>query len=176
VKNTAKDSEAQLLFSNAKESIMSLSTRTLMVVAALAGSLFLGTSTTQAQFGISAYVDSDHFHEDEGYQPKLGFRGRVDCDGLKILSVGGNSLAWKLGLEAGDVITHVNGIEVKSHQQYLSILRHATTHHDGRVKLRIENIRWHTGESNQRFLCREVQFRSPTHGCYCDNDGRVRNF
>ena len=155
---------------------MSLSTRTLMVVATLAGSLFLGTSTTQAQYGVSAYVDSDHSHEHEGYQPLLGFRGRVEYDGMNVLSVKGNTLAWRLGLEAGDVITHVNGIKIRSHQQYLNILRHATTHHDGHVDLRIENIRWHTGESNQRFLCREVQFRSPTHGCYCGDDGRVRNF
>lgn len=132
----------------------------------------MGNSTTQAQHHVEATAPHDH----DGYQPLLGFRGRGDYNGMKVLSVKGNTLAWRLGLEAGDVITHVNGVKVESYQQYLNLLRHATTHHDGRVRLRIENIRWHTGESNSRFVYRVANFSSPNHGHYCDEHGHIQDF
>ncbi|MEZ6105491.1 MAG: PDZ domain-containing protein [Pirellulaceae bacterium] len=87
--------------------------------------------------------------------PKLGFEGRMTNQGLRIERVLYNSLAYDAGLEQGDVISRVNGW-IDSMQDYQRAMIEARDHHNGRVQLRIDNVRWHSGESGQRWVNRTV--------------------
>jgi len=88
--------------------------------------------------------------------PRLGFEGRIVSNGLRIDRVNYDSLAFDLGLERGDVILKVNGRRVTSMEGYRRLLVDAVENRDGEVTLQIENIRWHTGESSQRYVNRTV--------------------
>ena len=88
--------------------------------------------------------------------PKLGFEGRMTNQGLRIERVLYNSLAYDAGLEQGDVISRVNGVRIESMQDYQRAMIEARDYHNGRVQLRIDNVRWHSGESGQRWVNRTV--------------------
>ena len=77
-------------------------------------------------------------------------------DGLRIERVSYNSLAYDAGLERGDVIHEVNGQHIDSMMDYQRAMIDARDNRDGRVRLFIENVRWHTGESSQRWVTRTV--------------------
>ena len=94
------------------------------------------------------------------YQPKLGFNGHMDYRGMVVDSVVVNSVAFQMGLETGDVVTHVNGKPVTSYHTYLTLLRDAVNYQNGRVSLQIENIRYYTGQSLQRYVHRTHYFPS----------------
>ena len=90
-----------------------------------------------------------------GPTPTLGFHGSLAFNGIRIDRVNFGSLAADVGLEAGDVITHVNGRRMTSIHVYRQQLRNSQLN-GGRVQLRIENIRWHWGQSNRRYVHRQV--------------------
>lgn len=76
------------------------------------------------------------------YPPiRLGFSGTITCEGMRIVNVNWGSLAQKIGLEPGDVITHINGQKVTSMGRYQQLLRYAVEHRHGHVDLRIKNVR-----------------------------------
>lgn len=92
--------------------------------------------------------------------PRLGFDGRMINGRLKVEGVAYGSLAEEAGLERGDVIAEVNGRTIRSMGDYQQALLDAQDG-NGRVRLLIENVRWHTGESSQRWVNRTVYlFRS----------------
>ena len=92
--------------------------------------------------------------ETEGYgyvrpsyqrQPRLGFRGRMLYGGgllIEALQPGGQ--AEQLGIEVGDIITHIgprrsNMIEIQSFDHYRSLLRKAVRYNGGRMVVRLQN-------------------------------------
>lgn len=99
--------------------------------------------------------------------PRLGFHGRIVSSGLRVERVDYGSLAFDAGLERGDVITKVNGRRLTSMSGYRRALLEAVNYRDGRVTLTVENIRWHTGESSQRYINRTVYLPAPA----SDHDG-----
>ena len=91
--------------------------------------------------------------------PRLGFDGRISNGRLKVESVTFGSLADEAGLESGDVIAEVNGRTIRSMGDYQQALLDAQDS-NGRVRLLIDNVRWHYGESSQRWVTRTVYLRS----------------
>lgn len=71
----------------------------------------------------------------------LGFTAVMNGQGLRIVSVTCGSHAERIGLETGDVITRIDGRKFFSIAQFRNILAHVIIHHNGRLKLRIRNIR-----------------------------------
>ena len=96
--------------------------------------------------------------------PRLGFNGTVIATGLRVEGVDYGSLAFDAGLERGDVITSVNGRRIQSMSGYRRALCDAVDHNDGRVRLVIENVRWHTGESSIRYVTRTIHLPHHHHG------------
>lgn len=96
--------------------------------------------------------------------PRLGFHGRIVANGLRVDRVDYDSLAFEIGLERGDVITKVNGRRITSMSGYRRALLEAVEYRDGRVNLVVENVRWHTGESSQRYVNRTVYLPVPASG------------
>lgn len=96
--------------------------------------------------------------------PRLGFHGRIVSNGLRVDRVDDGSLAFDVGLERGDVIMKVNGRRITSMSAYRRALLEAVEYRDGRVNLTVENVRWHTGESSQRYLNRAVYLPVPASG------------
>ena len=89
--------------------------------------------------------------------PRLGFEGRIVNGGLRIERVFLNTLADDAGLERGDVIREVNGVRIGSMYDYQQALLDAQDFNNGRVRLLIDNVRWHRGESSQRWVTRTVR-------------------
>ena len=98
--------------------------------------------------------------------PRLGFEARVTNDGLRIERVFYGTLAFDAGLERGDVIHEINGRHIDSEHEYRQALLDAQDFRDGRVRLLIENVRWHYGQSSQRWVTRTIYLPH-----VCDNDG-----
>lgn len=98
--------------------------------------------------------------------PRLGFHGRIVSNGLRVERVDYGSVAFDAGLERGDVIMKVNGRRLTSMSGYRRALLEAVDYRDGRVTLTVENVRWHTGESSQRYINRTVYLPVPasSHG------------
>lgn len=95
--------------------------------------------------------------------PRLGFDGRMTYDGLRVERVHFGTDAYDIGLERGDVIHEVNGRHIDSMVDYQEALLDAVDFNNGRVRLRIENVRWHTGESSQRWVTRTIRLAVPCH-------------
>lgn len=75
---------------------------------------------------------------DHGSTPRLGFFGHMHYgEGMHIDSVPWGSLAQRAGLEAGDVITHINGNAVRTEQDYFNGLRFS----GGFVRLTVWDVR-----------------------------------
>lgn len=88
--------------------------------------------------------------------PRLGFEGRIVGSGLRIERVFYGTLAYDAGLERGDVIREINGRHIDSVFEYQQALLDAQDFRDGRVRLLIDNVRWHRGESSQRWVTRTI--------------------
>ena len=88
--------------------------------------------------------------------PKLGFHGTIEGRGLRINSVQWNSPAQQIGLETGDVITHVNGHRIYSFNDYFEALNAAQAHGIG-ARLRIINVRY-PHASRHRIVYRTYHF------------------
>ena len=74
--------------------------------------------------------------------PQIGFNGRMIYDyGMQIVSVFRGSKAQQIGLEPGDVVTHVNNRPVRSLRDLQDALRIAARFRDGVVSLRVRNVR-----------------------------------
>jgi S1-C subfamily serine protease len=70
--------------------------------------------------------------------PRLGFSGHFDYGhGMHVDYVPYGSIAWRVGLEADDVIVGINGQRIRSLNHYYSLLRHSGS----RVVLHIEDHR-----------------------------------
>ena len=70
-------------------------------------------------------------------QPRLGFNGRMEFGGMRVLSVNFNSPAQQMGLEPGDLILSINGMRFGNLNQYYNVLRVAAPH----VHLHVRDIR-----------------------------------
>jgi|GEM_PF-1560792 len=100
------------------------------------------------------------------HQPhvRLGFEGVITCHGMQIVQVVWNGHAQRIGLESGDVITHINGRRVTSLGVYQRLLQDAVVHDHGHVSLRIRNIRATWDPCAQRIVTRHLDlphFGSP---------------
>ncbi len=79
-----------------------------------------------------------NFNPPAAGQPTLGFLGRmVPGHGLEIDSVMPRSLAAHIGLQQGDIITHIGSTQVRSHAHYQRLLRDVDLYHGGDVELTI---------------------------------------
>jgi len=69
--------------------------------------------------------------------PYLGFYGHMDARGMVVDRVLADSLAWRIGLVAGDVIEKINGTEIRSEADYDQSLRSS----GGHVRMVVWNVR-----------------------------------
>ena len=69
--------------------------------------------------------------------PQLGFMGQMEWDGIRVLNVFWNTPAKRIGLEPGDKIVKVNGIWIRSIQQY----QFALGRYNGSVNLLVQDVR-----------------------------------
>ncbi len=75
-----------------------------------------------------------NFNPPAASQPTLGFLGRmVPGQGLEIDSVMPRSLAAHIGLQQGDIITHIGSTQIRSHAHYQRLLRDVDQYHGGDV-------------------------------------------
>lgn len=72
---------------------------------------------------------------------RLGFSGTMTCEGMRVVQVQYGSYAQQIGLEPGDIITHINGKKVRDLYTYQNLLRWAVDYNHGHVNLRIKNVR-----------------------------------
>lgn len=106
----------------------------------------------QQQGGAQAYINPGG-----GYPvpdvPRLGFTGQmINGYGMKVLHVQPYSLAAELGLEGGDVIKRINGVQVTSVWQYRNLLRDAVMYHGGHADLLVRNVRWDWGYNVPKYV------------------------
>ena len=99
-------------------------------------------------------------------QPKLGIWGHMDYRGMVVDSVAPNSPAAKLGLESGDVVVRINGQRVDSIFTYQTLLRDAVNYKHGHVSVLVENIRWHSGQSFEKYVTSTTHLPNPQYGIY----------
>ncbi|WP_237227570.1 PDZ domain-containing protein [Rubinisphaera sp. JC750] len=62
--------------------------------------------------------------------PKLGFYGRITCQGLRVTQVVRGSEAWRIGLEPGDVIVKIDNVRIHDEHDYRFAMRNAGRHID----------------------------------------------
>jgi len=92
------------------------------------------------------------------FLPKLEFDGRIVSQGMQVVSVNYDGLAHRLGLEAGDVITSINGQYIHCERDYAAALFRAAVYGGGNVTLQVRNVRWTPGCLNtQRFVTMVAQ-------------------
>ncbi len=87
---------------------------------------------------------------------RLGFDGQITCEGMRVLNVQWGSFVKQIGLESGDIITHINGRKVTSLQRYQYLLRFAVENNHGHVDLRIKNVRANWDPYAQRYVQRHL--------------------
>jgi S1-C subfamily serine protease len=74
--------------------------------------------------------------------PTLGFYGNlIPGYGLQVVSVQPHSHAAHVGLESGDVIRSVNGVQIYSQSQYQQLLSQAVQYNHGHVDMVVYNSR-----------------------------------
>lgn len=135
-----------------------LSVALLAVVSVLNASLAMGQFSERAVAGPGQNqyaVDPDFLPQPEP-PVRLGFIGAVIPGGMLVNSVDYNSPAFRIGLEAGDVITHVNHQRIDCFATYHRILQHALDHHHGQVSVRIKNVRY-PYQSHEPYVYRTLQ-------------------
>jgi len=69
--------------------------------------------------------------------PKLGFWGVQTCHGMKVVEVRRGTIAWKIGIEPGDIIVSIDGIRLTRKGDYEYALRRAGR----RIDLRVQDVR-----------------------------------
>lgn len=87
---------------------------------------------------------------------QLGFSGTITCEGMRVVSVVCGSYAEQLGLESGDIITHINGQKVRDLYTYQSLLVHAVQYDHGHLDLRIKNVRANWDPYAARYVQRHI--------------------
>ena len=139
----------------------------MITLASVAATLMLGSLALNAngQDRVRTLVrDNDGYSQDSRIRiapvvrpaPRLGIEARVTNNGLLIEHVQYGSLAWRAGLEPGDKIREINGRHIHSMHDYQDALLDAQDFRNGRVRLLVENVRWHTGQSCNRFVTRVI--------------------
>lgn len=76
---------------------------------------------------------------------ELGCQGRIVDNGLQILDVRRGGIAKRLGLQVGDCLSHINGVEISSLDIYNQCLLDAGRLHDGWLNIRVKDIRFDYG-------------------------------
>lgn len=84
----------------------------------------------------------------------LGFTGVLTSQGLRVISVACGSHAHRIGLESGDVITHIDGQRFYTYARFQEILSHVIMDHGGRLTLRIRNVRHNWDPWQPKFVNR----------------------
>ena len=85
-------------------------------------------------------------------KPKLGFDGQLIYNyGMKVISVNWGSAAKRAGLERGDVITKINGRMIRSQWDYDQALSDAARFQNGRVTLKVRNVRYDWGHNVPKY-------------------------
>ena len=87
---------------------------------------------------------------------RLGFSGTITCEGMRVVNVIWGSYAQQLGLETGDIITHINGQKVTSLARYQQLLHYAVDHDHGHLVLRIKNVRAQWDPYAQTYVKRHI--------------------
>ncbi len=81
-----------------------------------------------------------------GQRPKMGFMGHMMSGwGMMVDQVIPGTTAARMGLEPGDVVMKINGKPVTCAQRYRELLWEAVSMQDGRVHLKVDNIRARNG-------------------------------
>lgn len=110
------------------------------------------TRTVQQQ---QTYVQPGFGGQQQAYvqpTPKLGFTGQMVYGyGMKVLSVNWGSAAQRAGLEAGDVITRINGRNIRSQWDYDQALISAANYNYGQVNMKVRNVRYDWGHNVPRY-------------------------
>lgn len=74
--------------------------------------------------------------------PRMGFMGHMEAGwGMVVDSVNPGSVAHRIGLERGDVITRINHTEINSDRGYSRALRDAVQFEGGQLALKILDVR-----------------------------------
>ncbi len=150
-----------------KTTILTTTAIAIFSLAALANSAFAQGKNTktdqpQNQHGKSKHIQffqhqggqhqggqHQQFIVEPGYNqptPKLGFQGQIlGGYGMKVVSVNWGTPAQRIGLESGDVITQINGRQIRSQWDYDQALRDAAMYYSGRVNLQVRNVRYDWG-------------------------------
>jgi hypothetical protein len=114
---------------------MKTSTRTI-VLALIASLTFLSVSSVEAAPPKALLLNPPQYQP--SYLPKFGFRSYTLAGvGEVVTNVQWNSLAWKLGLQEGDIIRSVNYFELTYHGAWNDALRSALINNGGYVQLQI---------------------------------------
>lgn len=75
-------------------------------------------------------------------QPRLEFNGHFHYgEGMHVEHVIYGGLAYRLGIECGDMIIAINGQTIQSDPHYFQLLREAVMYHGGHAELLIRNVR-----------------------------------
>ena len=89
-------------------------------------------------------------------RPKLGINGQMvrsgNRMGYQLNYVAPGSVGQRMGLERGDIIRRINDINPVSEQEVITALDEAASYYNGNLNMEVENIRWHRGQSNQRYV------------------------
>lgn len=137
-------------------------TTMMLVVTFLSASFINSEATAQKKRAIQSGKSQARVHQkvqqqrgqqrvyvDPGFSqptPKLGFQGQMlNGYGMKVVSVNWGSAAKRAGLEAGDVVTRINGRQIRSQWDYDQALRSAANNNYGRLQMKVRNIRFDWG-------------------------------
>ena len=92
-------------------------------------------------------------------RPLLGVDGHYVGTGYKLSYVAPHSLGQRMGLEKGDIIMRINGRFITDSALLIRVLDDVARYADNginplvdQLSIEVENIRWHWGQSNQRYV------------------------
>ena len=129
-----------------------------ILLVAIACATFAGTENADAQQSrqVSRQSVAQVVVPPSKNRPKLGINGFMvpsgNRMGYKLTYVAPGSVAQRMGLERGDVIRRINDIHPLSQQEVITALNEAASYYGGKLSMEVENIRWHLGQSNQRYV------------------------
>ena len=126
-----------------------------ILLTAVIGATFAGAGNAEAQQSrqVSQQQAVPVVVPTDANRPKLGVNGYMVNSGYKLTYVAPHSVAQKMGLEAGDIIMRINDVYPRSQRELVIALDEAArSFYRGKIDMRVENVRWHLGQSNQRYV------------------------